>query len=33
MSSSKKNLPVKGFASGVYLSEAPYTPRLLFGVV
>jgi hypothetical protein len=29
----KKKLPVRDFAAGVYLREAPYPPRFLFGVV
>jgi hypothetical protein len=28
-----KNLPVQGLGGIVYLSEAPYPPRVLFGVV
>jgi hypothetical protein len=33
MSASRKNLPVKYLVEGGYLSEAPSTSKLLFGVV
>jgi hypothetical protein len=33
MSSSKKSDLEMDFAAGVYLSEAPFLPRFLFGVV